>query len=118
MAWSANVRACKTLWTTLIALDQLSEATVFKKAGTKLMKDLTFFAGPASPAAVNVRARGLAFDLDRVFQTLRGARFESGVTQMKAIDALVAILKNGSKTVAELADEADAHYHFVGEKKA
>ncbi len=115
MTWSADVRACKTLWTTLIALDQLSETTVFKKAGAKLMKDLTFFAATGSAAVLNARARGLAFDLDRVFQTLRGARFESGATQVKAVDALTGVLKDGEKSVEALADVADANYHFFEE---
>lgn len=115
MPWSKDVRACKTLWTTLVALDQMSEQELFGTAGQKLMKDLTYFASIAGGGTLETRTKGLAFDLDQVFKSLRGAKFESGVTRVAAIDAMYGVLIEPEQTVEQLAEVVDAQYEFVGE---
>ena len=115
MKWSNNNRACKTVWSTLIALDQFSETQVFKTAGDKKIKTLTFFPKDAAGDVVNVRAKSLARQLDKVFRLVRGASYEKTITQNKAITAMSEVLKDGDKTVADLADVSDDAYLFFGE---
>lgn len=116
MKWSNNNRACKTVWTTLIALDQFSETQVFKTAGDKKIKTLTFFPKDATGDVVNVRANSLARQLDKIFRLVRGASYEKTITQNKAVAAISEILKDGDKTVADLADACDDAYLFFGEE--
>ncbi|WP_455204219.1 hypothetical protein [Kaarinaea lacus] len=115
MKWSKNNRACKTVWSTLVALDQMSERQMFKTAGGKKIKSLTFFAKDASGDMLSVRAKAFAHQCDKVFRFVRGAQYEDNVTTQKAINALVKVLKDGEKTVADLADVADDAYFFFRE---
>ncbi len=110
--WSRNHRACETTWTTLYALTQLHAA--FPDAGTIPMSQLTFWAQQGDTR--DVRARSLATQVDRVFVRLRGAQYEEGVNQTTAISNLVETLSAESKTVADLAEAADAQYRFWGEE--
>ncbi len=112
--WSRNNRACETTWTTLYALTQLHSA--FPDSGTIPMSQLTFWVQQDDTR--EVRTRSLATQMDRVFVRLRGARYEDGVNQTSAISALVAALGSESKTVADLAETADAQYRFWGEAAA
>jgi hypothetical protein len=115
MKWSNNNRACKTTWTTLIALDQLRENQTFKTAGNKKMKSLTFYPKEGSSDVLDIRAKGLAQQLDKIFRFVRRADYEKNVTNKKAVNGLVKVLKDGEKTVADLADVADDAYLFFKE---
>lgn len=111
--WSKNRRACKTTWSTLLALAQIQEA--FPKAGTIPMADLAFWAG--SEGARRARAESLAQQMDNIFRILRKATYEDGVTSEDAIQAMVAQLLIGAGTVADLAEVNDALYLFRREEE-
>jgi hypothetical protein len=110
-AWSRNHRSCEATWTTLYALIQLRAA--FGDAGEIPMSQLTFWT--QSARSRDVRARALAAQMDGVFTTIRGARYEDGVQQNGAIAALSEALLTESKTVSDLAEVCDAQYRFWGE---
>ncbi|RYY02132.1 MAG: hypothetical protein EOO53_13930 [Gammaproteobacteria bacterium] len=115
MAWSSNNRACKTVWSTLMALDQISESQTFKTTGIIKIGDLRFFPIDGTQAVLDVRAQSLALQLDKIFRLIRGATYEADVDQLAAVTALELILKDKEKTVADLADEADSKYLFFKE---
>lgn len=115
MKWSNNNRACKTVWSTLVALDQLSERQLFKTAGDKKIGTLTFYPKDGSSDVLETRAKALALQMDKIFRVVRSATYENNVTAKKAVNSLVTVLKDGEKTVAELADAADDAYLFFKE---
>ena len=108
--WSANSRACKTTWSTLRILNQLEET--FAEAGTLKMKGLTFWNQSGSADNRESMARTLSIQVDNVFTLIRGARYEDGASKPKAIEGMLAILLDESKTVVDLALAADALYKF------
>lgn len=110
--WSRNHRACETTWTTLYALTQLREA--FPQAGDIPMQQLTFWT--QSGDSRDVRARTLATQMDRVFVRLRGATYEDGANRTGAVSELVSALVSKDKSIAQLAEVADAQYRFWGEE--
>ena len=111
--WSANHRACVTTWSTLFALTQLTEP--FATAGDLPMSALTFFNAAGTAEMRELQASTLATQLDNIFRVLRGARYEDGVHHDGAVSAMVDVLTVADKTVAELAEVADAQYRFWGE---
>jgi hypothetical protein len=113
MKWSNNNRACKTVWTTLRVLDQISKRRTFKTTGDLNIKDLTFFVG--TDETVQVRAESLAAQMDNLFTELRGAAYEEDFNSKSARAAMVAVLTDGDLTVADLADTADDAFEFHGE---
>ena len=115
MTWSVGTRACKTVWSTLVILDQMHELVLFLEAGQRKMQDLLFFANDAADTTLGVRARGLAFTMDSIFRIARGAEFEDEITHNQAIEAMVEVLIDKDKTVENLADVADDQYRFHGE---
>lgn len=112
--WSSNHRACKTTWSTLLALTQLQEA--FPLAGVIPMPSLLFWAG--SDDARAQRAQTLAQQMDNIFRLLRNARYEDGVSAEAALAGLEAALLKESNTVADLSDAADTLYLFWQENEA
>lgn len=109
-AWSANNRACKTTWTTLRILNQLEQT--FDKAGAVKMDGLTFWNQGSSSDSRESVAHSLSIQIDNVFRLIRGARYEGGVTKPEAVQGMLDILLDESKTVTDLALVADALYQF------
>ncbi|MFZ5625502.1 MAG: hypothetical protein ACOY71_13935 [Gemmatimonadota bacterium] len=108
--WSRNNAACRTTWLTLRVLDQTRK--VFDDAGAVRMQDLGFWNPAATDALRRGAARALARQLDNVFTMIRGAKYENGKTSTAAVNAMVDVLVDGNKTIADLAAANDASYHF------
>jgi hypothetical protein len=111
--WSADNRACKTTFTTMLSLEQIQAA--FPDAGTIEMQTCAYYDTAGSSAAIALAATGLAMQLDNTFVQIRGAHYEDGVTQDAAIAGLTEVLKVGTSTLADLANVADKSYLFRGE---
>ena len=110
--WNSNNRACTTTWTTLRVLGQISKRRTFNTTGPLKMTELTFWASTGSGQARTTAAKTLSIQMHNVFTMLRGASLESGITQAKAIETMVGVLKDKDKTVADLAEMNDASYLF------
>lgn len=79
------------------------------------MKQLTFWNAAASAPVRTLQAKTLSFQMDNVFRLIRGAEYEAGVTRTKATGDMVAVLTDGEKTIADLAEVNDSNYKFWGE---
>jgi hypothetical protein len=112
-SWSRNNLACATTWTTLLVLDQLSEA--FADSGDLRMDQLGFWNAAASSDMRALQARSLATMMDNMFRVIRHATYEEGVTGVEAKRQMVAILTDGTSTVRALAAANDGNYRFLGE---
>ena len=115
--WSNNNRACTTMWRTLIGLQQLTRRDVFKLAGDKPLRNLPYYAQDGGDGVVRTRAEALALQIDGVFVELRGAKYEENVDQKQAVEAMVEILIDREKSVADLAATADDKYFFFQENE-
>ena len=111
--WNNNNRACKTTWSTLVVLDQKKQA--FPKYGTIKIRGLKAYNPTARPKLRRETMAGLAAQIDNVFRAIRGATLEKGKTSSSAQNAMVKVLTDPKRTVADLAAVADAQYHFLGE---
>ena len=110
--WSTNNRSCTTTWTTLRIMGQISESLLFKDAGTERMNKLTFWSQSASSDIRQTQVRTLAIMMDNIFRMIRGAKYEEGINNQKAVSDIVNILVNADKTIAELAETNDKNYLF------
>ena len=98
-----------------MVLDQIDEDQSFMSTGKLKIGELRFFPHDGSQDIIVVRAKSLSSQMDKYFRMVRGAVYESNVTQPQAINALVEVLIDKEKTVAELADKADDQYLFYKE---
>ena len=110
--WTPNNRAATTTWLTLLALSEIPRDLVFKEAGSRKMKDLTFFASGASIDSRRIAASALAIQMDSMFRDIRGAQYEKGKSFGTAVSAIVEVLLDPDKTLAELAETNDDQYLF------
>ena len=111
--WNPNNLACQCTWANLFALRQSQKP--FKNSGDIEMQDLLFFNPAASDDVLENEAKMLADELDVIFRQVDGAKFETGITRKKAHAEMVEILKDATKTMAELAEVIDSNYLFWGE---
>lgn len=111
--WSANNRACTTLWATFFSMHQLS--TNFDDSGDLAMSDLTYFNPLGSPELRKQQAVILADQLDHIFRIGRGAIYENNVDRTKAMSSMVKILADEKKLLKDLAKTVDDSYKFWGE---
>ena len=111
--WLKKNRACTTLWTSLSTMQQIF--TNFDESGALPMTNLTFFNPLASADLRRQQAMMVADELDQIFRIGRGAQFENTYDRGKAVDAMVNILIDGSKTIKELAEATDKAYKYWGE---
>ncbi len=116
MEWTINNVACITVWEALRVLGQIRELQLFKTAGKKKMKNLTFYADTKSGDPLDKRAKALAIVLDKFFRFQAVAEYESNVTLTKALSSMTKVLKDETKTIADLAAVADKAYQFFGEE--
>lgn len=107
--WSKNNRACKSLWTALSSMKQLSAD--FDESGKLLIKDLMFYNNIVSAEHRKQQAALIADQLDNVFHG-RGATYENNVDRTSAMQNMVAILTDESKYVNDLASTIDNCYKF------
>jgi len=114
--WTANNRACTTLWTTLYNMTQL--VTNFDDSGELKMKDLTYYNPLASAEMRRQAALMISDQLDNIFRIGRGAKYEKDIDRDDAITGMMEVLEDENKTVKELASVADKLYRFWGEKKS
>lgn len=108
--WTGNNRACTTLWSTLFRMRQL--VTNFDESGSLKMSDLLFFNNLSSGDLRRQEAIIIADQLDNIFRLGRGAVYEASMDRAKAMQAMVNVLTDEKKTVAELAEASDKAYHF------
>ena len=111
--WSANNRACTTLWSTLFYMHQL--ATNFDESGDLAMSDLTYFNPLSSSELRRQQAIILADQLDNIFRIGRGAQYENNVDRTNAMNSIITILIDGKNMVKDLAKTVDDSYRFWGE---
>ncbi len=111
--WSKNNRACKTLWTTLYNLKQISDN--FDDSGTLKMKDLLYYNSVVSADLRKQQATILADQLDNIFRNGRGAVYEADTDRTTSMQSMVEILTDESKELSDLASKIDGCYKFVGE---
>lgn len=108
--WTSNNLACLNVWSTLYIMKQLKKT--FKTAGDIKMKSLLFYNPALTQSELEFEARGLADFLDVVFRNTCGAKYEDGITRMKAISDMVSILIVPNKIVAQLGEIVDKDYVF------
>lgn len=111
--WSKNNRACTTLWTSLSKMKQL--ITNFDDSEGLKMSNLTFFNSLASADLRKQQATIVADQLDTIFRTGRGAKYENDISRGKAMISMIGILTDEEKTVSDLATAVDEAYNFWGE---
>ena len=112
--WTTNNRACKTLWTSLSTMNQLSAN--FEDSGNLKMQDLTFYNPTVSGELLKQQATMVADQLDTIFRNGRGAKFEVNIDRTKAINAMIDVLVDGEKQVKDLASTVDDLYKFISEQ--
>ena len=112
--WTTNNRACKTLWTSLSTMNQLSAN--FEDSGNLKMQDLTFYNPTVSGELLKQQATMVADQLDTIFRNGRGAKFEVNIDRTKAINAMIDVLVDGEKQVKDLASKVDDAYKFISEQ--
>jgi hypothetical protein len=108
--WTSNNLACLNVWSTLYIMKQLKKT--FKMSGEIPMKDLLFYNPVLTKSELEFEARGIADFLDVVFRKTCDAKYETGVSRVKAMGDMVALLILPGKTVAQLAEIIDEDYEF------
>ena len=116
-SWKPNNRAATTTWLTLRTLAQIPKDKVFKKTGTIKMNELLFWMQSSSVQMRIVQAGSLAIMIDNIFRDIRGAVYEEGFDNNKAIKKIKETLLNSEKTVSDLAETNDDIFHFWKEGK-
>jgi len=111
--WSNKNRACKTLWTSLLQMNQL--VTNFEDSGDLKMSDLTFFNNLSSADLRQQEASVIADQLDNIFRLGRGAKFEEGTDRAGAMDSMIQVLTDEDKLVKDLGEIVDGAYRFFRE---
>ena len=111
-SWKPNNRAATTTWLTLRTLAQIPKDKVFKKTGTIKMNELLFWMQSSSVQMRKVQAGSLAIMIDNIFRDIRGAVYEEGFDNNKAIKKIKETLLDSEKTVSGLAKINDDIYHF------
>ena len=76
------------------------------------MSELLFWAQSSSGEIRKVQAGALVIMIDNIFRDIRGAVYEEGIDNNKAIENIKETLLDSEKTISELAEINDAVYHF------
>jgi hypothetical protein len=111
--WSKNNRACEAVWTSFYKMNQLFSN--FDDSGTLQIKSLTFYSTLNSADLRKQQAIIIADELDNIFRNIRGAVYENNINRTTAMQNMVDILTDGSKTLSDLASAIDSCYKFWGE---
>jgi hypothetical protein len=117
MEWSNNNAACVTTWSVLRLIEEIPVNKTFVKCGEMKVSQMRFFGADASPEMLSFQASSLAATMDSIFRNIRKAVFEKGITQAAARADLAAILREGTKSMPQLAECIDGNYIFLLEAK-
>jgi hypothetical protein len=110
--WSPDNPACLSTWMALRVMEQ--SRRVFPESGAIPMRQLAYWSTVASDAMRNLQAHTLAKEMDNIFRLIDGSTLEEGATVETALDFITAILTDGDRTVADLAEMNDQLYRFRG----
>jgi hypothetical protein len=111
--WSSKSLADTTTWLLLSIYEDLSGN--FNDAEDVKMSALAFYNPAVSSDMLDAEARNTAAILDRAYRAKAGATFKPSWDIPKAVDAMTIILKDGNKTVNDLASQVGQIYKFIGE---
>ena len=76
------------------------------------MSELLFYSPLLTSEELEFVAAGIADFLGIVFKNTYGGRYEEGIDKATAVSAIIDILIDKSKTMADLAEQIDADYNF------
>jgi len=108
--WNNNNLACITTWITFYYMKQIQKS--FADSADVKMNELLYWNNAASASMRTLQADALAANIDNTFTTIRGARYEDGSDQGKAISGMSAVLQDSSKSMTDLAKVNDDNYKF------
>lgn len=111
--WINNKLACLKTWIHLKVLKQHNE--VFNTAGLLKMNQLLYWNNSASSDLRKLEAKALCAQLDNMFRMLDNAEYEAGSNISKAVEDMVKVMTDETKTLADLSAAVDANYRFRGE---
>ena len=112
--WTNNNLACVNAWAFLRVLKQFRN--VFGTAGDLTMEEFAYWNPAATPGARRTEAMGLAAQLDTMFTTGVGAKYEPGFNRTKATICMTDVLVDADQTLCEFAATVDEAYRFTGER--
>ncbi|MBR8534674.1 hypothetical protein KDU71_03815 [Carboxylicivirga sediminis] len=111
--WKNNLSYGYT-WLTLLRLKQID--VVFNDSKDIKMSELSFYNPTISKESLQAEAINLANTIDSAFIVGMGAKLENNITQEKAINSMVEILIDETKTIEDLANKNDENYLFLNEQ--
>lgn len=112
--WTNNNIACVRSWAFLRVLKQFKE--VFGPAGKLTMSRFAYWNPAATPELRRTDALALATQLDNMFTTGLGAKYEPGFNRTLATNSMADVLVSADKTLCEFAVAVDEAYRFTGER--
>lgn len=112
--WSLEVPAHTTTWSYLVHNEDLTAS--FPDAPTVKLITLKYWNNAGDPSNLT-GPRSLALRLDEYFTQQLFVRYEDKINFPNAIEGLLEITMDGSKTVLDLALRVDDLYHIWGEDK-
>ena len=110
-AWKKDVIACRLTWYVLGVLNQSKQAP--EDSGDIPVSDFEFWLPDEDLR--RTAAKSLAIQLNNVFQTYYGAKYEEGSMRSVAIPAMHECLMDEEMTMADLAEVVNENYRFLGE---
>lgn len=111
--WKNNLSYGYT-WLTLLRLKQID--VVFNESKDIKMSELAFYNPTIADDLLRTEALNLANTIDSAFIVGMGAKLESNITREKAINSMVAVLIDETKTIEDLAVMNDENYLFLNEQ--
>ncbi len=114
MSWNSNNRAHACLWTFETWHKKIRDAE-FNEVGEWKTDYIIGFAPGGSSDMRRQNAQFHVELLDEAFINLFRASYEEGVDRDMAIEGMLAVLSDSSKTMSDLADPVDDFYRFIGE---
>lgn len=112
-AWSDNNAACVNTWAILSNKVLGQHNRPFQAVGAMSMAQLPFFNKVASSSGQVLEAGAIADMMTKLFVNVLGAEYEPGQSYASAMLAMTVILKDGEKTVTDLAAVVDEQHRFL-----
>ncbi len=116
MNWDDNNKACVSIWVYLTSTNQIRPKRKFPDSAGLTMKGLRFW-NDLSPEATRGYAQGWAEWYVSYITTKDGAKFETGFNWAKTVAAMLAVMTDGTKTLADLAGVVNDAIWFHKEVK-
>ncbi len=114
MSWNSNNRAHAALWTFEIWQKKMRDSGFDEVGEWKT----DFIIGYAAGGSTDMRSQNALVHaelLDEAFTSLFRATYEANIDRDTAINSMLAVLSDSSKTMTDLADPVDSLYRFIGE---